>query len=363
MSVNAESSHRNRSARLRVDRTSNNSPREEPGGHSVAFFTDVGHRGLAQHLRDGRFFWLDLEAPTDVEIEELGVRFGLHPLTVEDALTFDQRPKIEEYSTYAFMVLHGADPGVPSGEPLLHEVHLIISEQFVITLHRRPSAPLAELRARYETRTIRSQPFLIYKILQAVVNSFLPVLTRVAAGIDEIEAAVIADPSEDSLEQIFALKRHLVSIRQVVAPLRDVFAHNAERIGELPGLEGDGRLYFRDVYDSLIRISNLVDSYRDLTIGATDLYTQKVGNRQAEINKQLTMIATIFLPLTFLTGFFGQNFEFLINNIESGWGFLWFGLVPLALSTIGLWLFFRREGWIRTDAEPRRDLSSGHGPR
>ena len=346
-----------------MDGTSDDSPREGPERHAVAFFTDAGDRALAQHLRDGRFFWLDLEAPTNVEIEELGVRFGLHPLTVEDALTFDQRPKIEEYRTYAFMVLHGADPGVPSGEPLLHEVHLIIFEQFVITLHRRPSAPLAALRARCQARTIRSKQFLIYKILQAEINTFLPVLARVAGDIDEIEAAVIADPSEDSLEQIFALKRHLTSIRQVVAPLRDVFAHNAERIGGLPGLKGDGRLYFRDVYDSLIRISDLVDTYRDLTTGATDLYTQKVGNRQADINKQLTMIATIFLPLTFLTGFFGQNFEFLTNNIETGWGFLWFGLVPLAFSTIGLGLFFRREGWIRTHAKPRRDLSSGHGRR
>ena len=132
-----------------------------------------------------------------------------------------------------------------------------------------------------------------------MVNTFLPVLTRVAAEIDEIEAAVIADLSEDSLEQIFALKRDLISIRQVVAPLRDVFAHNAERIGDFPGLEGDGRLYFRDVDDSLIRISNLVDSYRDLTTGATDLYMQKVGNRKAEIHKQLTMIATIFSPAHF----------------------------------------------------------------
>jgi magnesium transporter len=135
-------------------------------------------------------------------------------------------------------------------------------------------------------------------------------------------------------------------MRRVVTPLRDVFARDAERITDLPGLEADDRLYLRDVYDSLIRVSDLVDSYRDLLSGATDMYLSTVANRQGEINKQLTLIATIFLPLTFITGFFGQNFAFLTGHIiNRTWSFWVFGIGLLVVSAIGLWVWFRRKGW------------------
>ena len=149
--------------------------------------------------------------------------------------------------------------------------------------------------------------FLVYKILDALTQTFFPVLPRIDDDIDEIEQQVIEDPREDILKRIFSIKRDLVDMRRVVSPERDVFARDAERISELRGLEGDGRLYFRDLYDSLNRVSELVDSYRDLLSGAADMYLSTVANRQGEVNKQLTMIATIFLPLTFLTGFFGQR--------------------------------------------------------
>jgi magnesium transporter len=318
-----------------------------PRARSVPCFTDVAHDEVAAHLRENRFFWLDLEDPTDAQVEELGTRFGLHPLTIEDASTFSQRPKIEEYDTYAFLVLFGADPGVSSGKPLLREVHMVISGGFVVTLHRSPIGALSDLRARYENQGVRSEQFIVYKILDAVITTFFPVLGRIDDTIDEIQDAVIVAPTEASLQQIFALKRDLVAMRRVVTPLRDVFARDAERIADLPGLEADGRLYFRDVYDSLIRVSDLVDSYRDLLSGATDMYLSTVANRQGEINKQLTIIATIFLPLTFLTGFFGQNFAFLTNHvINTTWSFILFGLGLLLLSAVGFWILFRRRHWL-----------------
>ena len=126
---------------------------------------------------------------------------------------------------------------------------------------------------------------------------------------------MIDDASEQDLQRIFSLKRDLVAMRRVITPMRDMFARDAERIAELPGLQTDDQLYFRDLYDGLIRVSELVDSYRDLLSGATDMYLSTVANRQGEINKQLTIIATIFLPLTFLTGFFGQNFAFLTGHV------------------------------------------------
>jgi magnesium transporter len=317
-----------------------------PSGLAVPCFTDLGHGDVSEHLRDGRFFWLDIEAPTDAQVQALGERFGLHPLTVEDALTFSQRPKIEDYVSYVLFVIFGADVETSSGQPLLREVHMIISGSFVITLHRRPFAALSELRARYGLHAVRSEQFMVYKILDAVTSTFFPVLARIDEDIDEIQADVIAAPTEASLQRIFSLKRDLVAMRRVVTPQRDVFAHNADRISDLPGLEDD-RLYFRDVYDSLIRVSELVDSYRDLLSGATDMYLSTVANRQGEINKQLAIIATIFLPLTFLTGFFGQNFSFLTDHvIDTTWSFVAFGLGLLVVSAVVVYTFVRRRRWV-----------------
>ena len=194
---------------------------------------------------------------------------------------------------------------------------------------------------------MRSEQFLVYKILDAVTATFFPVLTRIDDDIDEIEEEIVQDSNEEILRRIFSIKRDLVAMRRVVAPQRDVFARDAERIQDLRGMEADDRFYFRDLYDSQIRIADLVDSYRDLLSGATDMYLSTVANRQGEINKQLTIIATIFLPLTFITGFFGQNFKYLVTDvISSTWSFWVFGLGLLVVSTFGFWLYFRRKRWL-----------------
>ena len=226
-----------------------------------------------------------------------------------------------------FMVVFGVDEDTESGGPLLREVHLIISGDYVVSIHRRPFPALADLRRRYDDQPIRSEQFLVYKVLDALVSTFVPVLSRTDDDIDDVEQQVIDNPTQEELQRIFALKRDLVAMRRVVSPMRDMFARNADRIAELPGLETDDRLYFRDLYDTLIRVSELVDSYRDLLSGATDMYLSTVANRQGEVNKQLTIIATVFLPLTFLTGFFGQNFAFLTGHIiNHNWTFWVFGI-------------------------------------
>ncbi len=299
----------------------------------------------AQLQREG-FVWIDLEDPSDEDLGALGKKIALHPLTLDDARTFQQRPKIEEYEGYMFMVVFGVDEDAASGGPLLREAHLIISGDYVVTIHRGSFPPLADLRRRYDDQPIRSEQFLVYKVLDAVISTFVPVLGRTDDDIDDVEQEVIDDPTPEQLQRIFALKRDLVAMRRVVSPMRDMFARNADRIADLPGLDTDDRLYFRDLYDTLIRVSELVDSYRDLLSGATDMYLSTVANRQGEINKQLTIIATIFLPLTFLTGFFGQNFATLVRWMSAEWTFYVFGLGLLVVSVIGFAIFFRRKRWL-----------------
>jgi magnesium transporter len=323
-------------------------PAAAPGtALQVPCLVNPGHDELAAHLTSGTFVWVDLDQPSDEDLEHLAKLVTLHPLTVEDARTFEQRPKIEEYEGYLFMVVFGVDPGMESGEPLLREVHLIISGDYVISIHHSPIDALAGLRARYGDQRLRSEQFLVYKILDAVTSTFVPVLSRTDDDIDDLEQMVIDRASPAELQRIFSLKRDLVAMRRVVSPMRDMFARNADRIAALPGLETDDRLYFRDLYDGLIRVSELVDSYRDLLSGATDMYLSTVANRQGEINKQLTIIATIFLPLTFLTGFFGQNFAYLTGHIiNHTWTFFVFGLGLLLASAIGFRIYFKRKSWL-----------------
>lgn len=301
---------------------------------------------VRHHLDAEDFVWIDFEDPGDDEISRLGELLGLHQLTVEDAQTFNQRPRFEEFPGYAFMVLAGVDPGVRSGSPLLREIHLIVSGTYIVTLHKRPLDALTEVRRRNDDEELSSEQLLIYRILDAIASTYFPVLSRIDDDIDEIEDDVVTAPDQRSLQRIFGLKRDLTAMRRVVTPMRDLFARSAERINELPGVEHADRVYFRDLYDTMIRISDLVDSYRDLLSGATDLYLSTIANRQAEINKQLTIIATIFLPLMFLTGFFGQNFALLVRAIRPTWTFYAFGLGLLAASCMVFVWWFRHKRWI-----------------
>jgi magnesium transporter len=318
----------------------------EQGPLRVPCLSNPTHDELVIHLKDSKFVWVDLVAPDADEIARIGKLINLHPITAENANNYMQRPKLEWYEGYMFLVMFGVDPETASGDPLLREVNMIISGEYVFTIHRRPLPSLVELRERYRDEAVRSEQFFVYQILDAITSTFTDVLTRVDDDIDQIEEEVIADASSEHLQRIFSLKRDLIAMRRVITPMRDLFAREAERINELPGLETDDRLYYRDLHDSLIRTSELVDSYRDLLSGATDMYLSTVANRQGEINKQLTIIATIFLPLTFLTGFFGQNFKYLVTNwIATTWSFYVFGLGLLVGSVIGFWIYFRRKRW------------------
>ncbi|HEX3802598.1 MAG TPA: magnesium transporter CorA family protein [Solirubrobacteraceae bacterium] len=299
------------------------------------------------HLQSGEFFWMDLQDPDADEVNALGELLKLHPLTIEDLRTFHQNPRFDEFPGYAYMVAYGVDAGVDSGSPLLREVHLVVSGAYVISVHQKSVEALASLRARYQDVEMRSEQQLVYSILDALAGTFFPVLARIDDDIDSIEDDVLAQANESSLQRIFSLKRDLVAMRRVVTPLRDMFARNTDRIADLPGMQGDDRLYFRDLYDTMIRVADLVDSYRDLLSGATDLYLATVANRQGEVNKQLTIIATIFLPLTFLTGFFGQNFSFLVNHVvDTTWSFIVLGLGLLAVSVAVFVWYFKRNRWI-----------------
>jgi magnesium transporter len=256
----------------------------------------------------------------------------------------DQRPKLEDYGDYMFLVYYAA--GAPRGEIRLEEVHAFLSGSYMVTSHRHPCPALDEARERLSAQEPRSEQFVVYRLLDSLTDTFFPVLEKVDDRIERLEGEIFSRPAPAHLEEITELRRELVELRRVVTPQRDLLARGIDDILEIPGLEADERNYFRDVYDHSIRISDQIDSYRDLLGGARDAYLSVVSNRLNQITKQLTVVATVFLPLSFLVGFFGQNFRWLVVNIDSAAAFWVLGVGSLLVSLVGLLAWFRRGSYL-----------------
>jgi magnesium transporter len=228
----------------------------------------------------------------------------------------------------------------------LDEVHAFLSGGYLVTVHQGACGALEEARERLAAQTPRSEQFVVYRVLDGLTDTFFPVLDRIDGEIERLEGDIFARPRDEHLEQITNLRRDLVSLRRIVTPQRDLLARGIDDILEIPGLEADSRNYFRDVYDHAIRISDQIDSYRDLLAGTRDAYLSVVSNRLNQITKQLTVVATVFLPLSFIVGFFGQNFKWLVVNIDSTGAFWTLGIGSLVVSVVGLLIWFRRGSYI-----------------
>ncbi|MGZ6724639.1 MAG: magnesium/cobalt transporter CorA [Solirubrobacteraceae bacterium] len=335
----------------RAGRPGEASPAPDRTGPSVCYVVHRQDSGEMRFSRDaverllasGDFFWLDLDQPGADDFEILRDVFGFHPLAVEDSEHFAQRAKIDEYDDFVFIVVYGAAPD----SDRLVEVHCFYSERFLLTVHHDDCPAFAEIRRRYQNRekAIDQPSMLLYRIIDGLVDSFFPILAAFDDRIDELEDAIFLKADDKQLQEIFQMKRLLVGMRKAVSPQRDAFSRLMGGIAQLPGLAETDARYFRDIYDHLIRISDLIDSYRDLLTGAMDVYLSTVSNRLNSVMKQLAVIATIFLPLSWLTGFFGQNFGFEVRNI-AGWGaFAGLGVGTELVALAILLVFFRRRGW------------------
>ena len=293
----------------------------------------------------GEFFWLDLVDPSEQELNALAQRLGWHPLALEDTREFGQRPKIDRYGDHMLLVFYGAR-AIGHDAPSMIEVHLLVSGDWVVTVRRGQADPIDALRRRTTEDPAPDEQFVVYRILDTLTDSFFPLLEAIDDEIDELEDAIVLSPDDAQLQRVFHLKRSLVTMRRIVTPQRDLAARTLDELHELPGLDPGTHDYFRDVYDHLIRVSDMVDSYRDLLTSTMDVYLSTVSNRLNVVMKQLTLVATIFLPITALTGFFGQNFGWLVRHVDSFWAFAVFGVGGAALSCVILYTWFRRNRFI-----------------
>lgn len=311
--------------------------------------TDASNDAIAALLADpgAGFLWLDLVAGDDANAGLLADVFRLHPLSVEDATEFGQRPKVEDYDDYVYLVMFGAAP--VGDEDRLAEVHILAGERYIITVHHDDCPTLGEMgkRAAVHRRGGPRGPHLLYRLLDALVDSFFPLLDEVDADIVDIEQA-LDDPREQATtrQRIFALRRRLVTIRRAVAPARDQVARLAAGSIEVPGMGDQAQRYFRDIEDHLIRITDTLDAYRDLLAGLTDVYLSTISNRLNAVMKQLSVVAGIFLPLSFLTGFFGQNFTWMVEHLGGPGPFWGLAVALQVVCAVALVIFFRRRRWL-----------------
>jgi len=294
-------------------------------------------------LEKGELLWLDLYRPDADELGMLATVFGIHHLAIDDAAQFGQRPKLLDYDDFTQLIAYG----VQEGSDDLVEVHFFYSERYLVTVRHGDCAAFAEVRKRLAHRGKPiSRLLLMHHILDELTDGFFPVLSSFDDRVDQLQDAIFAKPTDGQLSELFNMKRWLIGVRKVITPQRDLVASLVGGVAELPGMTREIERYYRDLYDHLIRISDLVDSYRDLLTGSMDAYLSTVSNRLDAIMKQLTLIATIFLPLSFLTGFFGQNFGWMVQRIGSLGAFLVVGLGTELVVVGSMLVVFRRRGWL-----------------
>ncbi len=288
-------------------------------------------------------FWLDIQAPDDDDFKLLTDTFKFHQLTIEDVKSRNERPKLDEYDGYVFAVLFVI--GFKDNQVEFREHHMYIAPQFLVTVHELPEPGFSELNERIAESpqsACRKTSFLTYLVMDALVDSTFNSLEALDTSVDKLQDDILVEATTPQLVLLQELKHDASEMRRILGAQRDMFqrlvTHSLEQDQETTA-------YYRDVYDHIIRQYENVNSMRDLLASAMDVYLSMVSNRLNLTMRTLTVVASLFLPLTFLTGFFGMNFAWLVSHIGSFAAFA-IGVLVMLLSIVVQLIFFRRRGWI-----------------
>jgi magnesium transporter len=300
--------------------------------------------------------WVNIEGLGDIElIGRIGEIFGLHRLALEDVVNVHQRPKVEEYEGHAFIVARMAlGPGSPETE----QIAMFLGDNFVLTFQERVGDCFDPIRDRLRHRKGRLRgagaDYLAYALLDAVIDNFFPVLEAYGERLEEIETAVMAEPEPEDVGRLHELKRDLLTVRRAIWPQREMI--NALTREQVSQISYTTQPYLRDCYDHLIQLIDVLETYREIASGLVDVYLSSVSAKLNEIMKVLTIIATVFIPLSFIASVYGMNFDTKIspwNMPELGWRYGYpFSLAVMAAIVVVLLLWFRRRGWM--GGRPRR---------
>jgi magnesium transporter len=291
-----------------------------------------------------QLLWVDVSDPTGQDFAELAEEFQFHPLAIEDCRHPHQRPKVESHSSYYFIVLYEAELDA-EGQLELRELNLFLGKNYLVTVHSQPVRALANIERLWRNWvefTELNSGVLAYLLIDAIVDDYMSLLDRQAERIEGLEEDIFGEFQPESLQEIFQLRKQLLFLRRAVVPLRDVF--NTLLRHDLPFFSGETRVYFQDVFDHLVRVTEMIDALRDTLSATVEAYLSVSGHRMNLIMKRLTSISTILMSVTLIAGIYGMNFGFMP---ELDWRYGYVGvLVAMLLLALALYFYFLRIKWL-----------------
>jgi magnesium transporter len=310
--------------------------------------TDVDEARIRSHLENDEFFWLDLNAPGADAFARVGDMLGLHEMAMEDTREFGQRPKVDVYESHVLVVFFTARR-TGSDEPVATpiEVHVYVSGDFVLTVRQEECDLLDDLHSALVPQDTEAEDYLVYRIFDSLTDAWYPVINAVESRVDGLEAEVFVRVRRDQLSRIYRLRQEVREHHRLVTEQRDQFQPAADAIRNLAGLTRGSKEYLRDVGDHLTQLSGEFHrQYEDL-MSLAQTYFNANADRLNQTATRLTVVGTVFVTWTLVTGFFGQNFDWLVGHVESGSDFLIFGIGGLVVPTIALGTLFwvKRRDW------------------
>lgn len=294
-----------------------------------------------------RFYWIDMNVIGEPEKQMLRDQFKLHPLAIEDCIEHSHIPKLDDYRDYIYIVLHATDESAPAGTIRTVEIDVFLGPNYLITYHdaRVPEIDVIKKEAKDKPLLLtRGADFMLQVLLERIVTNYFPRLDGFEERINQLEEKVLQDGgSGRMIEQLLDLKREIVQLKRVIHPQRELFLKLSRP--EFPELVDEQTLlYFRDVYDQIYRISELVDGYREMLTNLFDAHYAIITYRMNDIIRVLTVFTTVLMPMTFITGIFGMNFE-RMPLLRDHTGF-WLAVSMMAVVAVLMVLFFRRKRWL-----------------
>jgi magnesium transporter len=294
---------------------------------------------------EDNIIWADVSDPTSQDFAELAEEFGFHHLSIEDCQGEHQRPKVEEYSGYYFIVLYEAELAGPNDRLELRELNIFLGKNYLVTVHSRPIRAVEtahRLWGEWVDRADQGAGLVAYLLIDAIVDDYLPLLDILSERMDALEDKIFGEFQPESINEIFGIKKKLLYLRRAVTPLRDVFNTLLRR--EQPIFSREIYVYFQDVFDHLIRVADTVDTLRDMLGSTMDAYLSVSGNRMNVVMKRLTSISTILMSVTLIAGVYGMNFVFM-PELKWRFGYV-FALLSMVGVGLALYRYLKKVNWI-----------------
>lgn len=290
--------------------------------------------------------WINVDGLHDPEvIEKIGTTFDIHPLLLEDIMNTEQRPKVEDYGKYMYFVLKMVY--IDDRKRIcVEQVSIILGDTYVISFQERTGDVFESIRQRLKNkkgriRTLKAD-YLAYSLIDSIIDHYFAILENISEVIEKLEGEVVEEPSKKTLQDIHMLKRNMLYLRKSVWPLREVISYLQRSESEL--IEDNTGFYLRDVYDHTIQVIDTLESFRDMVSGMLDIYLSSISQKLNEVMKVLTIIATIFIPLTFIAGVYGMNFAYM-PELQWKWGY--FAVLGVMLIVfVGMIIYFKRKKWL-----------------